>query len=55
MLWVRKPLPNTSTPSSRSGAERAAELEELLGDRGAGIETWSTGTSAPGYIATSGT
>ncbi len=54
MLWVRKPLPNTSTPPSRSGPSACPSANNSWGSR-RGMEIWSTGTSAPGYIATRGT
>ncbi|CAM5556450.1 hypothetical protein STENM223S_11113 [Streptomyces tendae] len=53
-LWVKKPEPMISTPSSRSGASLRPISISRAGSR-VGMETWRTGTSAPGYISTSGT
>ena len=53
-LWVKKPLPMMSTPSSRSGASLRPISISRTGSR-LGIEICSTGTSAAGYISTSGT
>ena len=53
-LWVKKPLPMMSTPSSRSGASLRPISMSRTGSR-LGIEIWSTGTSAAGYISTNGT
>ena len=53
-LWVVKPEPMISTPSSRSGASVRPSSNSSLGSS-VGIDTWSTGTSASGNISTSGT
>jgi imidazolonepropionase-like amidohydrolase len=53
-LWVKKPLPTMSTPASRSGASLRPIPNSCCGSR-VGMEICSTGTSAAGYISTSGT
>ena len=52
--WVRNPLPTTSTPSSRSGRRRAPSSNRRTGSS-EGSEICSTGTSALGYMTSSGT
>ena len=53
-LWVKKPLPTISTPSSRSGASLRPMSIRRRGSS-VGMEIWSTGMSASGNISTSGT
>ncbi|CAM5716417.1 hypothetical protein SVIOM74S_02315 [Streptomyces violarus] len=53
-LWVKKPEPTMSTPSSRKGASLRPISMSRTGSS-VGMETWRTGMSASGYISTSGT
>ena len=48
------PLPSTSTPSLRSGANDWPSANSWRGDQLAGNANGSTGTSTPGYAKRSG-